>query len=193
MAIVQCKNHHYYDDSRDDTCPYCEKLKLEFMNPDCYNGIEEQPTVFKADGAFSYEENYKLTEAYGETPDAEEKTIGAYSVREGNLLTAGWLVCTCGVVRGQSFAFYSGRNFAGHSENMDIVICDDDEITRENHFSIVYDPKSIRYFIIEGNGRTYVNSSIVLGTIELFENDKIEVGKSELCFIPFCKEGRAWC
>ncbi|MGN1202164.1 MAG: FHA domain-containing protein, partial [Eubacterium sp.] len=155
MAIVQCKNHHYYDDSRDDTCPYCEKLKSDFPNSDCYNGLEEQLTVFKADSAFSDEEDYKLTEAYGEATDAEEKTIGVYSVREGNLLTAGWLVCTDGAVRGQSFVFYSGRNFAGRSDDMHIVISDDPEIAREKHFSIVYAPKSIRYFIIEGNGRTY--------------------------------------
>jgi hypothetical protein len=189
MSIVQCKNHHYYDDSRDAHCPYCKKLEL---SNNLNSELDEQPTMFKVGNDFQPDDDFTPTEAYGEFVDKDDKTLGIFSVRQGNLLTAGWLVCIEGIVKGQSFTFYSGRNFAGRSENMDIVIREDNEVTRDSHFSLVFDPKSVRYFIVEGNGATYVNGKIVVGQQELVENDVIEIGKSKLCFVPFCKEGRIW-
>lgn len=187
MAIVQCKNNHYYDDSRDEFCPYCLKLRSQQEAEE--DSSDEQPTVFKAE---YHEDDATLTEAYGESPGNDDKTIGVYSVRNGSLLTAGWLVCIKGEERGKSIPFFSGRNFAGRAENMDMVLGEDKRIVRDRHFSLVYDPVSTRYFAVEGAGSVYINEKPLIGQREIFENDRIDVGESSYCFIPYCNKERGW-
>ena len=187
MAIVQCENNHYYDNSRDEVCPYCMKLRSQQTTDE--DNSDEQPTVYKAEHP---DDDTQLTEAYGEFTDDDDKTIGVYSVRNGNLLTAGWLVCIKGEERGKSIPFFSGRNFAGRDENMDIVLGEDKRIARDKHFSVVYDPVSVRYFAVEGGGSTYVNEKPLIGQREIFENDKINVGESSYYFIPYCNKELGW-
>lgn len=189
MAIVQCENHHYYDDERDEICPYCTKLEKESVFEDTTNSLEEQPTVFKLDNDF---ENEVMTETYGECPDSDDLTIGIFSIKESNLLVVGWLVCIEGLQKGMSYPIYSGRNFVGRNFNMDIVLSDDEEISREKHFSIIYDPKSVKFYVVEGAGITYINKNSVIGTVQMFENDVITVGTAKYCFVPFCKGERTW-
>lgn len=187
MAIVQCEQGHYYDDCRDEICPYC--IKLSTANTFYDDPLEEQPTQYKCVLDF---EDGTLTEAYGDFTDEDEKTIGIYSIKQGNLLTVGWLICVSGIEKGNSHTFYSGRNFVGRSEDMDIILNDDVAVSREKHFSIIYDPKSNKFYAVEGSGRTYINGNPLIGQRELFENDLIEVGESAYCFVPYCKEERVW-
>lgn len=186
MAIVQCENNHYYDDSKDSVCPYCIKQGGQDFD---ISSVNEQTTEYK--GAEEYDGGV-LTEAYGESPAEEDKTIGVYSVREGNLLTAGWLVCIQGKERGVSHTVYSGRNFAGRSDEMDIVLYDDSAVSRSRHFSVVYEPRENKYYLGEGTGRTYLNGKILIGYREIYENDIIEAGNSKYCFVAFCNEERRW-
>ncbi len=186
MAIVQCPSGHYYDDNRNDTCPYCEKLENDSpISP----GLNEQLTSYYES---DYGDDYRLTEGYGESVEEYDKTIGIFTPETGNVLTAGWLVCVSGPVRGKSYVIHSGRNFAGRSFDMDIPLSDDNYLSRENHFSMVYDPRGKAFYLVSGEGQTYVNDNAVTSQIEIFEGDVIRAGMSEYVFIPYCKEGRDW-
>ena len=187
MAIVQCPNSHYYDDKRDTSCPYCEKMSNGNVD---ITGINEQLTSYKDEIEFDFDA--QLTEGYGEVVYEYEKTIGIFIDETNNILTVAWLVCIEGMEKGKSYVIHSGRNFAGRSPDMDIVLYDDNFISREKHFSIVYDPKSITYYLIAGEGCTYVNGDAISSEITLNDNDIIQVGQSKYVFVPFCREGREW-
>lgn len=187
MAIVQCSNNHYYDDKRNTVCPYCEKLNAQNAS---VNVLNEQLTSYL--DVSEIDDNAQLTEGYREDVSEFEKTIGIFTDETQNLLTVGWLVCTSGAVKGKSYVIHPGRNFAGRSEYMDIVLSDDNTLAREKHFSIVYDPKSIAFYLVSGSGHTYVNGKMVSSEKEIVEGDVVRAGQSEYIFIPFCKEGRDW-
>jgi len=188
MAIIQCGNNHYYDSAKNIHCPYCEKLN-EAVTADG-NDIQEKNTEFVI-SSFSADGGTK-TEMYGEMVADGDKTISIFSDEAQNQYTAGWLVCMSGPVKGKSYILHKGRNFAGRDMSMDIVLSDDLLLSREKHFSVVYEPKKNRFYLIAGTGRTYCNDNHLTGETEIFEGDRITAGESEYIFIPFCKEGRVW-
>ena len=187
MAIVQCPNNHYYDDKKNSTCPYCEKMNQAQTSE---VGLNEQLTSYMDPSGM--DDNAQLTEGYGEAVSEFEKTIGIFIDESQNLLTVAWMVCIEGPEKGKSYVIHSGRNFAGRSQNMDIVLSDDDTISREKHFSVVYDPKSIAFYLVSGSGHTYVNGEAVSAEKSLLDGDVIQVGQCKYVFVPFCKEGREW-
>ena len=187
MAIIQCPNNHYYDDKRNQTCPYCEKMNTA---PELAVSFNEQMTSYVA--PMFDDDDVQLTEGYGEAVDSYERTIGIFVDESNNLLTTGWLVCVSGATKGKSYALHSGRNFAGRSVSMDVVLSDDPTIMEDKHFAVVYDPKSVAFYLVSGEGHTYVNGEAVSDQIQLFDNDEIQVGESKFLFVPFCKKGREW-
>lgn len=191
MAIVQCPCGHYFDDTRNDSCPYCEKYEGGAVDS---GELNEQLTSYYDFGFESGADDggYQLTEAYGEEVEEYERTIGIFTEESGNVLTVGWLVCMCGPMKGKSYTVHSGRNFAGRSFDMDIVLSDDGYLSRENHFSVVYDPRGKAFYLVAGEGQSYLNGEAVTSQCELGEGDVIRAGMSEYIFVPFCKEGRDW-
>lgn len=187
MAIVQCPNNHYYDDKRDSSCPYCKKMCNSVIAD---VDVNEQPTSYI--DPTEIDDSAKLTEGYGETVTEFEKTIGIFVDETQNILTVAWLVCIEGPEKGKSYVIHSGRNFAGRSLDMDIVLSDDNSIAEEKHFSVVYDPKSVMFYLLEGSGNTYINGVAISSEENLLDGDIIQVGQSKYMFIPFCKEGREW-
>ena len=186
MAIVQCPKFHYYDDKRNTECPYCLKESQAVTGEVSLN---EQLTSYIA---LDEEDNAQLTEAYGESVADYEKTIGIFVDESQNRLTAAWLVCQEGFEKGKSYVIYSGRNFAGSAPHMDIVLAEAPEIFPEKHFSIVYDPRSVAFYVVCGEGHTYVNGEAVSSQIAVADGDIIQAGDSKYIFVPFCKEGREW-
>lgn len=187
MAIVQCPNHHYYDDRRDAECPYCVHIQTEEYE---LEGINEQVTVYAEPPAIDLEE--KLTEAYGDYVGDYERTISVYLEENANRLTVGWLVCMAGSDRGRSQVIFSGRNLAGRDPMMDIVLPCENGLTEENHFSVVYEPKSMTFYLVAGTGETRLNGRPIIAEAVMVEGDEIEVGQTKYVFVPFCKEGRDW-
>lgn len=186
MAIVQCENGHYYDNNKHSECPYCVKMQTPIDS----NDLGEQLTSYMDDDLGVM--NEQMTEGYGDFVQEYEKTIGIFTDESQNLLTVGWLVCMRGPEKGKSYVVHSGRNFAGRSVDMDIILYDDMSISREKHFSIVYDPKSLSFYFISGNGQTYINGKPAIDESLLQDGDILEVGNCEYMFVPFCKEGRVW-
>lgn len=189
MAIVQCDKHHFYDDRRYSSCPICAKGGEE-PRPD--DAIRNSVTSYMDDFDFPKHQNEGVTKGYEDYVSEDSHTIGIFTDESQNQLTVGWLVCMNGPMKGKSYPFYAGRCFAGRSTDMDIVLSDDLKITRVKHFSLVYDPKSIAYYVVPGFGQTYLNGESVSEAISLKEGDRITAGDSEYCFVPFCKEGRVW-
>ena len=185
MAIAKCPNNHYYDNVKYKECPHCTRAAIMGGNNQ-YNVELNSKTI-------------PITEAerVGNSPNDKEEPIDsqktvALNVKNGlsNPLT-GWLVCIGGENKGRAFEIHMGKNFVGRSLKMDIVV-NDPKIGRENHFTVVYEPKTIKFYVAQGNGITYYNDKLLSGSHELKENDTIEAGSSKYLFVPYCKKGRDW-
>lgn len=187
MAIIQCPQKHFYDNKKFDECPHCKKAA---SGQATYN---ENLTIAKftsnsngVGGSLS-----SLASSVSGTGETESKTIGVYFKNRNINPIAGWLVCIEGENRGRSFEVHIGKNFVGRSMKMDIRT-NDESISRENHFTVIYEPESSKFYLIPGNGMTYYNGKLLSEAAELKEDDTIGAGKSKYAFVPFCKEGRDW-
>lgn len=107
----------------------------------------------------------------------------------------GWLVIVNGPGRGESLTLGYGVNSIGRS-NTERISLDfgDEEISREGHALLTYDPKGRKFYLQHGGGinLTYLGNSPVLQTIELKGGEIISLGKTELSFVPFCGEKFEW-
>lgn len=187
MAIVQCENNHYYDNKRNTYCPYCAKMN---KSPVLSDDVGEKLTSYMV--APEEDNNIQLTEVYGDNVHEYDRTVIAFEDEQLNQFTVGWLVCTDGLLKGKSYQIHTGRNFAGRCSDMDIVLAGDMTIAREKHFSVVYDPKSIDFYLVAGNGQTYINGSALSAECVIGDGDEVSAGNTKYIFVPFCKEGRAW-
>jgi hypothetical protein len=123
----------------------------------------------------------------------DERTVGYVESRIDMDPVVGWLVCTDGEERGRDYRLHSGRNFVGRAAAMDVIICDDGEVSRENHCSLVYDPLHGEYLLAPGHGTlTYKGGEPVRETVPLRDGDEIGIGDSTFVFVAFCKDGRRW-
>lgn len=106
----------------------------------------------------------------------------------------GWLVCTEGKHKGQSFNLYHGKNFIGRNSDMDVWLKNDPSVSRIRHAIIIYEPRERVFFAQPGESHElfYVNDSVVLSTTQLKDRDRISVGETTLIFVPFCSEDFTW-
>ena len=183
MAIIKCPNDHYYDNAKYNACPHCQVTGGS-------RRMEEEMTIARVS------EEIRLINSNNigfSNPGGEEKTIGIYKTKMQADPVVGWLVCIKGAGRGRDYRLHTGRNFLGRGLKMDICITEDDTITRENHCSVVFDPKGKVFYISPGEGSiTYLNDKLLDDSGKLSEGDVITAGLTDLVFIPYCKEGRTW-
>lgn len=167
MGVIQCANGHYYDNSKFEECPHCKDALLP-----------SKPIM-------NLEWN---------TPrHKDDKTVGIFSIGKNQTPVVGWVVCVKGKERGRDYRLHAGRNFVGRSLQMDIALVDDERVSRENHCSIIFEPKKRQFLLMNGRGDgVLVNHKKVLDSVELIGEDLIEIGSSQFVFVPFCKEGREW-
>lgn len=180
MAIVQCKNKHYYDNVKYKECPHCKRMLGTGQNPVIDDvGVTVPFFPEQIDGGGNSAESQ------------QQKTIGAFFAGKNVNPISGWLVCIDGENRGRSFEIHVGKNYVGRSMKMDIHT-NDDTISRENHFSIVFEPISCSFYVVAGNGLAYLNGNMITEAEPLKEDDQIEAGKSRYVFVPYCRKGRDW-
>lgn len=176
--MKQCDNGHFYDEVRFESCPYCQ----------------EGAGVGKTFAAESVGKTVAVGSGAG-TPEAERgKTVGIIKKTIGIDPAVGFLVCIAGPHRGSDFRLVSGRNFIGRAAAMDVALADDDTVSRENHAVVTYDAKHNNFSLSPGQGRgiTYCNDEQVEMARPLKAYDVIEVGKSQLIFLPLCGEQFQW-
>ncbi|MCI9590222.1 MAG: FHA domain-containing protein [Lachnospiraceae bacterium] len=170
MAVIQCKNGHYYDSERYAFCPHCGT----------YEERNSEKTIFLQ------------AEKKGDFDDGQ-KTIGIFQAEETFCPITGWLVCIGGPKKGKDYRIYVGYNHIGRDIDMDISIPEDSLIELSNHCAIVYDGKNNQFLIVPGmESATYLNQEYLSGPKVIKTGDILEIGKSELEFVAFCREGRKW-
>jgi hypothetical protein len=70
----------------------------------------------------------------------------------------------------------------------------DEEISRQRHALVTYDPKGKKFYLQNGEGvnLTYIAETPVLQTTELKGGEIISLGKTELHFVTFCGQNFDW-
>lgn len=106
----------------------------------------------------------------------------------------GWLVCIKGPNKGMDFRIHSQNNHIGRAKHMDICIPGDPTISSERAATLIYDYKGKQFLIAAGTGLTltYRNGEIVTGSAILKAYDVINIGDTDLLFIPLCGEQFDW-
>ena len=183
MAVIRCEKGHYYDNDKFQSCPHCG-------NHD--SGLDDVKTVSGSAAERMRRAASRQIIEFGTVTPGDEKTIGIYKKKHGWDPVTGWLVCVNGPERGRDYRLHTGRNFLGRAANMDIPVSGDNELSRENHCSVVFEPKKQTFLLAPGSANTYHNGKAVTEAVNLTESDVIGAGASEFVFIPFCREDRSW-
>ena len=127
--------------------------------------------------------------------DTEDNcTIGYYSRVIGVEPVVGWLVCTEGEYKGESFKLKSGRNFIGRAANMDVVLSADHSISRFKHAAVIYEPRSRQFIVTAGESRElcYLNGDVVLSNMKMEAYDVLNLGNTSLMLVPCCDDVFHW-
>ena len=107
----------------------------------------------------------------------------------------GWLVIIQGPGKGRSLKLGYGANSIGRGETNRISLnFGDDQISREQHTTVTYDPRGKKFYVQQGSGTnlTYLNDQPVLTPTELSTRNDIKLGNTVVRFVPFCGEGFDW-
>lgn len=107
----------------------------------------------------------------------------------------GWLVVVDGPGKGQSIKLGFGMNSIGRAKEARVSLdFGDEEISRQDHASVTYDPKGNKFYLQHGGGinLTYLENAPVLQPLELKGRETISIGNTKLIFIPFCGANFVW-
>jgi hypothetical protein len=107
----------------------------------------------------------------------------------------GWVVIVEGPGKGISLELGAGSNSIGRDPSQKVCVdFGDQEIHREKHAAIIYDPRSRRFFLQNGDTRnlTYLGDSVVLASTELKGGEIVALGQTQLKFVPFCGKDFSW-
>jgi len=204
---IRCPQGHFYDPDKYAQCPHCGGATagapagvtvpmtppaggmpmgannpiLTPNTPPVFGG--ETVSIGMATAGFAEKEDER-TMAFYDTSKGFEKDVNP---------VVGWLVCTKGPERGRDYRLHAGRNFVGRSWKMDVCIVEDRSISRENHASLVFDPKSCIFSLVPGDSvDTCLNGEELTAPQPLLEGDRITLGQSEFDFVPYCKGEVTW-
>ena len=79
------------------------------------------------------------------------------------------------------------------SQTYSDICLEDALVARENHCSVVYEPKRGKFFLVPGMGTvTFKNGKRIDGAEPLEEGDVIGLGESLLAFVPFGWKEYTW-
>lgn len=108
---------------------------------------------------------------------------------------AGWLVVVSGPGKGAALKIGYGQNSIGRAPNQRIRLdFGDDQISREDHAFIIYDPKGRKFYVRNGSSAnlTYAEDVPILAPVELPAAADITIGATVLRFVPFCGPDFDW-
>ena len=158
------------------------------------NNIGEQPTV--AASLFEAVERAKTPRENGTVNSDldDNKTVSLYQAKTGIEPVAGWLVCIQGPSFVASYTLKTGRNFIGRGSDMDVVLAQDNSVSRQRHAIVLYEPRKREFIVQPGDSRElfYLNDDVVLGPEHLKAQDVLTVGNTSLMFFPCCGENFSW-
>ena len=101
----------------------------------------------------------------------------------------GWLAVVAGPGAGDYVRLGYGMNNIGRSDDQRCRLnFGDENISRQNHGSVTYDPRGRKFYLQHGGGQnlTYLNDAPVLQPVELSGGEMITLGGTTLRFVPLC-------
>lgn len=152
--------------------------------------LQQNPPQFEQD---SEKTTGVFLEDFYKNSDLSNMPMGTSAMNQISPVV-GWLVCVEGLHRGRSFTLQAGKNFIGRNPSMNICLDGDKSVSRDRHVIIVYDPMNRAFYAQPGDSHElfYVNDRVVLTSVQLFDRDKITIGKAKLVFVPFCDLTFGW-
>ena len=205
MAVIKCEScNKYYNDSVFDSCPYpptdgSESETFDFGETTEITNLEDTTLVTQETGdlgklaSMDNELTSGIDADLDDDPD-DQVTVAMVKKDSGLDPVCGWFVCTEGEDKGRDYRIKTERNFIGRGTNMDIMINGDDSISRENHASITFNPRNLKFTVATGEGRglIYLNGEVIETSTEVSSYDELEIGNTKLVFIPFITESFEW-
>lgn len=210
MELKKCSEGHYYDGSLYAECPTCKNAAAGGMRTVGFDGAGNAGATMPVNAAVGGATMpVNGTMDFHTAPVAgsggatmplhssgadEGKTVAVFAAEMGIDPVVGWLVSLDGPEKGRDYRIHSDNNFIGRGEKMDICIRGDETISRERHAILAYDSRDKKYYFAPGEGRSInrINGEAVLTMRELKAYDKIEIGRTNLLFIPLCGERFEW-
>ena len=106
----------------------------------------------------------------------------------------GWLVVVNGIDTPKHFRLIDGMNRIGRDNPEMQISLTDPDVSRTNHAYIMYNGKHNTFKIKHDNGQktTFLNNEETLEATAMNAFDRIEIGRTEILFIPFCGEHFSW-
>lgn len=216
MEAIRCSRGHYYDKAL-GACPVCarEGREQNFGSFGSYPmGQDDIPATAPATGfgeagipgetVPETAPGFSATDFIPTTPggqggwkiDNYEPTApSSMGAGEGYDPVVGWLVCISGPNRGKSYQLHGGTNFIGSNKEMDVCLENDNTISHRNAATISYDDMDKSFFIQKGQAARnliYLNGRSVRSDSNLAMYDRIQIGATDLMFIPLCGEKFSW-
>ena len=178
----------------DDTTRIIRKSKKTEEDADktVMMGSEEDTEFSRRDSASDGDE----TKLYRPQKSKDDNELDNKNyINNDDDLVVGWIVIMDGPGKGKSHDLGYGLNGIGRADSERISLnYGDEEISREGHSSITYDYKNERFFLQHGGGAniTYLGDEPVLQPVEIFGYEIISIGKTKVCFVPFCGKNFSW-
>ena len=107
----------------------------------------------------------------------------------------GWLIVVKGPGMGRVATLGIGANSIGRDAAERVSLdYGDQKISRKNHGVITYDPRGRKFYVQPGSGQnlTYVDAEPVLTPRELEPLTHVQMGDTEVRFVPLCGAGFSW-
>lgn len=222
MNLTKCGNGHYYDADKYSSCPHCSTneeqdgdVTVNMEQTGSFGGRTEavsqtgqalqaglagqSVTAGQRPGqdklrTVSLADAVHVAAAPAASAPDEDKTVSYYGGSMGIEPVVGWLVCVEGEMLGKAYELKNGKNFIGRASSMDVVLDGDQNVSRERHAVVVYEPKGRVFIAQPGESRElfYMNDQVVLMNVEMHARDVLSVGKTKLMFIPLCGPDFSW-
>jgi len=216
MNLKRCNNGHFYDGDKYSSCPHCAGGGDEPVSDGATVGDSDWDVETKGS-----DENDFGGDTWGADPDSgwpdgpttpgftqtgptkpavyeedQQHTVSFYDSKEEFKVkpVVGWLVVVEGEEKGQSKNLYAGMNFIGRDKDMDVSLSGDKSISRKKHAVLTFEPKNRIFIAMPGESHElyYVNGNVILSQTKLEAYDRIQIGKTELIFVPFCGDKFGW-
>lgn len=207
MEAIKCSRGHYYDKAL-GSCPVCAAesgSRSPFVTgsdvPDDIPATTPATNNFEIPATIPASEPFSATDLSAssrsnswEIEDYAPTTPAAFNNEEAFDPIVGWLICIKGPNRGKDYRLHSGTNFIGRGKQSDVCIENDNAISTRNHASVSYDERERVFYITKGEVRnpTYLNGRALRSDADLVMYDRIEIGSTELMFVPLCGDQFNW-
>lgn len=126
--------------------------------------------------------------------EKENKTVGFFQKKYGLDPVVGWLVCVEGPEMGKDYRLYSRINTIGRGEENDVVLAQEQTVSKHNNTRLAYDSKHNNFQVIPADGQNlvYLNDAPLYVPQLLKAYDVLEFGETKLIFVPLCTEQFRW-